>query len=284
MIDALRYEWTRITTLRSTWWISGMSVLVGAGFTFVVWMFLRLTSPGDIEGELVGDGARFYYNAAMTQFSNVDPMFYLVAYAVAILGILSWGHEYRHSMIRATLTTVPQRWTVWLAKYLVVGAWVSVVVVLTCVLSLVCAMLWFAGLDADFDAAYLLAALAKRVVYTVMVTWLVMSATVLIRHQTFALVLLYLWPLGVETLIRFMGLIVGAITGDSSPDGLRFMPFNAAGRLVQDVSITDPTGGIQDSLDLFGNPLSFWGAFLVFGLYTFVLMAASIVAFQKRDA
>jgi len=284
MIDALRYEWTRITTLRSTWWISGMSVLVGAGFTFVVWMFLRLTSPGDIEGELVGDGARFYYNAAMTQFSNVDPMFYLVTYAVAILGILSWGHEYRHSMIRATLTTVPQRWTVWLAKYLVVGAWVSVVVVLTCVLSLVCAMLWFAGLDADFDAAYLLAALAKRVVYTVMVTWLVMSATVLIRHQTFALVLLYLWPLGVETLIRFMGLIVGAITGDSSPDGLRFMPFNAAGRLVQDVSITDPTGGIQDSLDLFGNPLSFWGAFLVFGLYTFVLMAASIVAFQKRDA
>lgn len=284
MTEALRYEWARLTTLRSTWWISGMSVIIGSGFTFVVWMFLRLSAAGDVEGELEGDGARFYYNAAMTQFSNIDPMFYLVAFSVAILGILSWGHEYRHGMIRATLTAVPQRWAVWTAKYLVVGAWVSVVVVLSCVLSLVFAMLWFAGLDADFDAGYLLVAMLKRVVYTVMLTWLVMSATVLIRHQTFSLVLLYLWPLGVETLVRFMALIFGAITGNPSPDALRFMPFNAAGRLIQDVGITNPTEGIQDNLELFGDPLSFWGAFLVFGLYTGGLMLASALAFEKRDA
>lgn len=284
MTEALRYEWARITTLRSTWWISAGSVLVGSGFTFVVWMFVRLSATSEIEGDLDGDGARFYYNAAMTQFSNIDPMFYLLTYAVAVLGILAWGHEYRHGMIRATLTAVPQRWAVWTAKYLVIGAWVSVVVVISCVLSLLFALLWFAGLDAEFDLGYLLLAMFKRIVYTVMITWLVMSATVLIRHQTFALVLLYLWPLGVETLLRILALVFVPIFGEDALDALRFLPFNAAGRIMQDVSMTDPLAGIQDDFDLFGTPLSPWGAFLVFGVYTFGLMAISLAAFQKRDA
>lgn len=284
MTAALRYEWTRMVTLRSTWWISGMAVLVGSGFTFVVWMFVRLNAAGDLEGELRGDGARFYYNAAMTQFSNIDPMFYLVTYAVAILGILAWGHEYRHGMIRATLTAVPRREAVFAAKFLVIGAWVSAVVVVSCVLSLLFALMWFSGLDAEIDWLYLLGAVGKRVVYTVMVTWLVMAATVLIRHQTFSLVLLYLWPLGIESLLRIISLIFTPLFGDAASEATRFMPFNAAGRIMQDVSMTDPLAGIRDNLDLFGSPLSPLGAFLVFGAYTFGLMGVSLLTFLKRDA
>jgi len=287
MTAALSYEWRRITTLRSTWWISGTSVLVGAGFTFVMGMILRLQSGSDIHGELTGDDSRWYLNAAMTQFSNIDPMFYLVAYAVAILGILAWGHEYRHGMIRATLTAVPQRWTIWTAKYVVVAAWVAAVVVASCSLSLIFTLLWFGGLDLEYDVAYLMLVIFKRVVYTVLLTWLVMSVTVLIRHQTFSLVLLYLWPLGIETMLRLVLGAFAGITGDRAAlDASRFLPFNAGGRIMQNWSGNFRDGHIvlQDNLDLFGTPLSAWGGFLVFGGLTFALMGLSLALFQSRDA
>jgi len=289
MTAALRYELRRITTLRSTWWISGTSVLVGAGFTFLMGMILRLQSGSDIHGELTGDDSRWYLNAAMTQFSNIDPMFYLVAYAVAILGILAWGHEYRHGMIRATLTAVPQRLAVWVAKYVVVAAWVAAVVVASCLLSLIFAIVWFSGLEFEYDWAYLALVVFKRIVYAVLLTWLVMSVTVLIRHQTFALVLLYLWPLGIEFMIRGVLLAFTAISGDEDAwEASRFLPFNAGSRIIQDWSPDDGFDGshlnLQDHLDVFGNPLSALGGFIVFGGLTFALMGVSLLSFQKRDA
>ena len=153
MTAALKYEWARLTTLRSTWWISGGSILVGVGFTFFVAMMIQFNTPTELVSSVNEDYSRFILDGAMTQFSNVDPSFYLLAYVVAILGVLAWGHEYRHGMIRATLTAVPDRTSVWLAKLVVVGAWVAVVVVISCVLSLLVTLVWFAGLDFDFAVA-----------------------------------------------------------------------------------------------------------------------------------
>ena len=50
-----------------------------------------------------------------------------VVFVLAIIGIFAWGHEYRHGMIRASLTALNSRGALWVAKYLVVGAWVAVV-------------------------------------------------------------------------------------------------------------------------------------------------------------
>jgi ABC-2 type transport system permease protein len=288
MIGALRYEWTRLLTLRSTWWISAGSIIVGVGFTFFLSMILALNAPTELRGDVDEEWSRFYLDAAMTQFSNVDPMFYLLAYVIAILGILAWGHEYRHGMIRATLAAVPQRWTIFTAKFVVIGAWVAVVVLISCLLSLLCSLIWFTGLDFQYDWGYLFLAIFKRIVYAVLLTWLVMSVTVLIRHQTFALVLLYLWPLGIETMIRLVLLPLSALTGDDDLYELsRFLPFNAGSRIIQTFG-TVPDGadgfGFQDNLDLFGEPLSALGGFIVFGGLTFAMMAAAYASFEKRDA
>ncbi len=280
MTSALKYEWARLTTLRSTWWISAGAILIGVGFTFFVAMVIQLNTPVELVGRPDKEYSRFILDAAMTQFSNVDPMFYLLAYVVAILGVLAWGHEYRHGMIRATLTAVPNRTAVFSAKLVVVGAWVAVVVVISCLLSLLVTLIWFAGLDFDFDLPYLLLAMLKRVAFTVLLTWLVMGATVLIRHQTFSLVMLYLWPLGIETMVRFLFLALGAVTGDDDVyEATRFLPFNAGGRIMQNWS-----GSFQDNLDTFGDPLSALGGLIIFGGFTAVVLAGSLVAFQKRDA
>ena len=36
MNAALKYEWRRITTLRSTWWITFGAIMAGVGLTFLV--------------------------------------------------------------------------------------------------------------------------------------------------------------------------------------------------------------------------------------------------------
>jgi ABC-type transport system involved in multi-copper enzyme maturation permease subunit len=272
MNAALRYEWRRITTLRSTWWITISTIVLSATITFLVSMGLRLSSDAELTGSVSKSDSRQIVEAMMTQFSNFDFVFYLAAYIVAIIGVLAWGHEYRHGMIRATLTALPQRWSVWGAKYLIVAAWVAAVVVATCVLSLVITMLWFAGLQVDFDFPAMLAAIGRRVLYTVLLTWMVMSLTVLVRHQTFALVALYLWPLGVENLIK--GIMLFPFFSDHY-EKTRFLPFSAGGRIMHDVP-----GGES----VFGDPLTALGGFIVFGLFTAVLMAAGLVLFEKRDA
>lgn len=280
MTAALKYEWARLTSLRSTWWISGGSIAVGVGFTFFVAMVIQLDTPTELRGDVDGDYSRFILDAAMTQFSNVDPSFYLLAYVVAILGVLAWGHEYRHGMIRATLTAVPDRTAVFFAKLVVVGLWVSAVVVISCLASLLVTLVWFSGLSFEFDVAYLTLAVLKRVAFTVLLTWLAMGATVLIRHQTFSLVMLYLWPLGVETMIRLLMLAMGGVTGNMDVyDNTRFLPFNAGGRIMQNWQ-----GTFQEDLTVFGEPLSALGGLIVFGGFTLVVLAGSLVAFQKRDA
>ena len=272
MNAALKYEWRRITTLRSTWWLSGGALMAGVGLTFLVAMVIRLSSGGEITDGSSPSDDLIGLEMLMTQFSNFDPMFYLVAYIVAIVGIFSWGHEYRHGMIRATLTAIPQRWSVWVAKYLVAGAWVAVVVLATCIVSFVVTALWFAGVGLDFDMPALAAAVGRRMVYTVLLTWVVMSLTILFRNQTFALVAMYLWPMAIETLIKGIFVLPGL---DDHRELTRFLPFNAGGRIMQ----REP-----QAYDVFGDPLNAVGGFIVFGFFTAVLMGLAYVLFERRDA
>ncbi|MDO7867748.1 ABC transporter permease subunit [Nocardioides jiangxiensis] len=288
MTAALRYEWTRLRTLRSTWWLTFGVLAVGVGFTAIAALVVRVNVHADqINGStLDGDMARFYVEAAMTQFSVVDPMFYLVAFVAAIVGILGWGHEYRHGMIRATLTAVPKRWAVFTAKYAVVALWVSVLVVTSCLLSLLVAGVFFTGLDVQYDAGDILSTVVRHVVYSVLVTWVAMSLTVLVRHQTFALVMLFLWPMGIETLFKAFGVMVSAFTGNKDyVHVMRFLPFNAGGRIMQTFgALPDGTFGRQQDLSVFGDPLSLVGGLVVFGGFAALLTAAAFAAFTTRDA
>ena len=55
----------------------------------------------------------------------------------------------------------------------------------------------------------------------------------------------------------------------------RFLPFNAGGRIMQ----REP-----QAYDVFGDPLNAVGGFIVFGIFTAVLMALAYVLFERRDA
>ena len=142
MTAALAYEWTRIRTIRSTYWLSAIALVFGVGLSFLVSMGPHFSlgsanPPAASEPEGLGQGIA-------TQFA-VFGVPYFVAYVLAMIACSRWGHEYRHGMIRATLTALSSRTAAWTAKFLVVGAWVVVVALVTVLTSLLVGWLWLHG-------------------------------------------------------------------------------------------------------------------------------------------
>ena len=270
MIEALRYEWVRIRTIRSTIWLSVIALVFGVGLSFLVAMgtsFSFDAGSGPAGGDLAGIGP-----GVVTQFATMGVP-YFVAYILAMIGVFAWGHEYRHGMIRATLTALNSRTSSWVAKFVVVGLWVVVVGVLTMVGSLLAGLVWLADDPVRLVSGATAGAMARTLVYTVLLTWVAAAFTAVIRNQTAALVLLFLWPLAVENVITLVFQLVPALSPHA--DLTRFLPFNAAARILNQAT---------ESTSVFGQPLSLVGALVIFGGLTVVGMAASLVLFHRRDA
>jgi ABC-2 type transport system permease protein len=269
MRDALVYEWVRIRTIRSTWWLTGLAVFFGVGIsTLFSWgIHHDFATSGISESDLDGLGP-----ILVTQLAATGEIPSVICFIIAILGIFAWGHEYRHGMIRASLTALNSRRNLWLAKYLVVGAWVAAVLLVTLVLSAAVGTL-FLHAYLDVFSGDTLGAILRQVLYGVILTWLAMAFTSITRSQAFALVSIFLWPLLVENLtLVFFSLVPGLRDHD---EVLRFLPFQAGYRLV---NVLDHSSGT------FSDPLSSLGGFFVFGGTAAALMVASYLLFAERDA
>ncbi len=266
---ALAYEWTRIRTLRSTWWLTGLAVLFGVGIaTLFSWAIRHEFSTRGVNADdLDGLGS-----VVVTQLAATGEVPSVVCFVLAILGIFAWGHEYRHGMIRASLTALNSRAEFWIAKSLVVAVWVATVALATLLASAVIGAV-FLHEYADIFTSETWSTIGWQVLYCVLLTWLAMAFTSITRSQAFALVSIFLWPLLIESLVHVFFLIVPGLRNDT--DVLRFLPFDAGSRMVDVLS--NPTS-------TFGDPLSPVGGAAVFGGVAAVLMAASWILFARRDA
>jgi ABC-type transport system involved in multi-copper enzyme maturation permease subunit len=266
---AFAYEWVRIRTIRSTWWLTGLAVVSGVGISLLFsWAVHHdFTSSGVTPDDLDGLAP-----VVVTQLSASGHVPSLLSFILAILGIFAWGHEYRHGMIRASLTALNSRPALWVAKYVVIGVWVAVVALVTMLLSAVVAHLYLHDYITVFTAETW-SIIGRQVLYGVLLTLLAMAFTSVTRSQAFALVSIFLWPLLIESLISVFFLLVPGLRDHD--EILRFLPFKAGARMV-DV--------LTDSTSTFGDPLSALGGTLVFGGLAAVGMVASFVLFEKRDA
>lgn len=269
MRRALAYEWTRIRTLRSTWWLTGLAFVLGVGIsTLFSWALLDDFRKGGVPiSDVDGLGA-----IVTTQLAASGAIPSVLCFVLAIIGIFSWGHEYRHGMIRASLTALTSRPALWTAKFLVVGAWVAVTALVTLVVSGLVGTLFLSDYITVLNAETW-QVIGRQVLYGVILTWLAMAFTSITRSQAFALTSVFLWPFLIENLFGVFFRLVPNLRDDV--ELLRFRPFNAGARLV-DV-LGDPTS-------TFSDPLSATGGLIIFGGLTLVGLVASFVLFTRRDA
>lgn len=269
MREALAYEWTRIRTLRSTWWLTGLAVVLGVGITTLFsWAVHHDFSqdggdPDDLD--ILGQ-------IAVTQLAASGAIPSVICFVLAMLGIFAWGHEYRHGMIRASLTALSSRRALWAAKFLVVGSWVAAVLVVTLIGSAVVADV-FLHRWVDVLSVSTVQVIGWQVAYGILLVWLAMAFTSITRSQAFALTAIFLWPFLIENLLMVFFRLVPQLRDDV--DLLRFRPFTAGARMVDVIADADST---------FGAPLSHVGGLVVFGGTAVLGMLVSYVLFSRRDA
>jgi ABC-type transport system involved in multi-copper enzyme maturation permease subunit len=109
--NLLRSEWTKLRSVRSTYWTAGLAVLASVALGIVI---CARTAYNINRGEQSLAG----FDPTLTSLNGL----YIAQVAVGVLGVLTISSEYGTGMIRATLTAVPQRRAVLAAKGLVFAA------------------------------------------------------------------------------------------------------------------------------------------------------------------
>lgn len=262
MLDALRYEWTRLTTLRSTYWLVGIGVLCALAIPVIA-------------GIAVSDQPLAVDDAAMGLNGGAAFGIPFLAVFMAIIGIFATGHEYRHGTIQPTLTALPQRSRLIIAKLLVVSVVTVLVTVASIALNGLTLLAFWGEVPSLFDDP-LRSSLIGYVLYTLIYTLVGLGLGLLFRGVPSALVVIFLMPLIIESIIFGLSFLPMA---DWLVPVVKFLPFTSGARMMATDLTMDMGPGMPD-YDYFGR----WGSGAVFAVFAAVIIAAAWALFKKRDA
>lgn len=112
MISALKYEWRRLWSIRSTY-------IVSAGYLVLIGLMAGLPI-------FIGDAPTNPQDAMTWRALYSTPGFILCAVVLSVIAAQTFGHEYRYGLIRLTLSEFPNRSLVIIAKTLVLTVYVLV--------------------------------------------------------------------------------------------------------------------------------------------------------------
>jgi len=264
MSDALRFEWVRLTTVRSTYWLLGMAVLFPALLAGLIGYATRNDDVDpDLLAGLVTSGVAFF------------PL-PLPAVLLAILGVLAVGHEYRHGTMRPTLTALPNRSSLVAAKLIVIAAtsFVTAVVILLVDYALIAVTH-----GAPEFGGSAMASFVGFVVLLVLWGVLGVAATLLTRLTALVLPLLFVLPLVIEPVLQGLPYMIHAL--EPLQPAARFLPFSAGAQLAQPMDLA----AVADEFGSAGpQPLSRAVNGAVFATFTALVLAPAWLLFEKRDA
>lgn len=105
-------EWTKLRSLRSTWWTLALAALIGIGFAVAV---AASVGAGDLSADALGDD-----DVALVLGATG-----VAALVLGVLGVLQMSSEYASGTISVSLTAVPKRRPLLAAKAAVLVAVVA---------------------------------------------------------------------------------------------------------------------------------------------------------------
>lgn len=250
MSGVLRYEWVRISTVRSTWLLIILAVLVSSGLALLV-AWLAQMAPADGGGPPRG--------ANESAFSAFLP---IAAAVLCTIGAAAFGQEYRHGLIRITLATFPRRSRVYVAKVVMVVlvvALASVVAIAAIAVSEAIGQV-IAGADFALPGGIIGETGILGIIYVVLFVLIAFAITALTRNQ----------PLGIITPI-VLAVLIEPIVGIIA--------------LAQNWTWIDwvlPFSGGAAALSTTGAEA--WGHAAVFAAWFLALAIPSWILFLRRDA
>ena len=110
-----RSEWTKLRSLRSTWWSLALAALIGIGFAIGAAVSLNSGAVRSVSGEALPEDDVF------TVLGTIG----VIALVLGVLGALQMSSEYASGTISVSLTAVPKRRPLLVAKAAVLVAVVA---------------------------------------------------------------------------------------------------------------------------------------------------------------
>lgn len=190
-------EVLKLTTVRSTWWSIGVSVVLALALALVLGASFTTNDPQSVIGI---DPA-----GLLASGSTVHLQF--VGLVIAVLGALSIGGEYSTGMIRSTYTAVPRRLPSLLARGAVVALASFAVGLVTCFGSyvIIAPMLEPKGIEASLVDDGILVSLIGGAFYLAVVGAFAVGLAAMLRSTAAAI--------GIAVGVLFVLPIITSITG-----------------------------------------------------------------------
>lgn len=258
-MSAIRYEWRRLRTLRSTWILSILAIGQAAGFTAL--LVLAINAMQDYSGS----GSA---NPVPTKFSELIMFMFVPFFPVLLSGIAAqaFGHDYRHGTIRLSLSLFPRRTNLLAARILVLSIFQFVVVSLA-IASVIGIVELNSSITGGISTIGLADGIVKLIAYLMVYLWIVISLSIITRIQALAFVIPMILSIIVEN-------IVWAIAGQL-PDWewvINILPYtNATNWITSNLSFV---AGLESETS---SPLPIIVLWAVLGIW-------SAISFHKRDA
>ena len=256
--DVVRSEWTKIRTVRSTFWSLGLLVVLSVLFTAVL-IGLTVAGWNDLTAQ---DQALI---AADPTAAILGSGFLIAQPAVCVVGVMAIASEYSTGMIRASVLAVPRRLPILAGKALVLAGLVFAVGLLTAFTS------YFAGASSlsskvpvSLDDPGALRAVVGTALYLAVLAVFSLAIGALLRHTAAGITAVIGFVLVVAPLVQL-------VPGKAGEYLHAYLPTEAG------ILIAQATQGP-------GDILSPWQGFLVFCAWTAALLAAAGYLFKRRDA
>ncbi len=258
-VDVLRSEWTKIRSVRSSYW-----TLIGA---FVATVGLAAI--------ICGVYASQYSHLSLLEKAHFDPTSVslggvsLAQFAIGVLGVLIITGEYSTGAIRSTFASVPQRRLVLSAKATVFAGVALVVGTVSCFAAFLTgqAILSSQHIQASLSGAGVLRAILGSGVYLALLGLFALGIGTLIRRSAGAISALF-------GIILVLPIIVASLPASWSSSFAKYLPASAGAAISHTVQSAPSAAG---SL----SPMAGLG---VFALYAAAAMVLAGFVLKRRDA
>lgn len=257
MISALRYEWRRLRSLRSTWILSGLAILQAAGFAQLIVVAARAFDTNDGNSR-----------PAPIKFSDLIMFLFIPFFPVLLSAVAAqaFGHDYRHGTIRISLSLFPRRGQLLWARILMLSVFQLIVVALT-----IAAVIGIVALQDDATGGLseigLVDSISKLVFYLMVYLWIVVALSIITRIQALAFVIPMVLSIIVENILSLI-----AFTNQDWSWVVNYLPFSSATQWVTS------SLSFADAINTDGSsPLPILVVLGVLGIW-------SAVTFHRRDA
>lgn len=258
MISALKSEFRKLLTVRSSYVIAGIALALVA--------FVSLYIEGYQNGPLntTGPGAHVFLAYSIVQHANILAIF------SALVALLLLTHEYRYNTIMYSLTIINRRSKVLASKIIAVVVYTFVLALIGAVLGFVCMVigLHLSGHALPAQTIDYFDYFRRLLFFCEGYTLAALFLAAVLRNQVAAIAVFFIVPSTVESLISLL-----------LKDKTVYLPFTALGQVIQPPALS----GLTREISSRGSLTPGQGT-LVFLAYLVAAWIIAWVLFLRRDA